>query len=327
MTDQLDPPSSAARVLRVGPLMTELEHALRERYGALALPDDTEAFLGQHGDSIRVAVTSGRTGVPAELMDRLPSLEAIVNFGVGHDTTDVAAANARGIGLANTPDVLTDCVADTAVGLVIDVMRRLSHADRWVRSGRWGTPHGFPLTRRVSGARVGILGLGRIGTAIAHRLEAFGCSVGYHNRRRRDDVPYAFHDSALGLARSSDVLVIAASGGADSRGLVDHDVLDALGPDGYLVNVARGSIVDETALVEALSTGRLGGAGLDTFADEPHVPRALTGLDNVVLLPHLASGTLETRRAMMDLALLNVESLLEAGVLLTPVTSDGRRPG
>lgn len=313
-------PVLPADVLQVGPLMPDLERELRERHGALVLPDEgTDAFLAEHGAGIRVAVTSGRTGVDADLMRRLPVLEAIVNFGVGYDATDVAAAAERGIRVANTPDVLTDCVADTAVGLVIDVMRRLTHADRFVRSGQWRDGAVFPLARRVTGARIGILGLGRIGLAIAHRLEAFDADIGYHNRRSRADASYTFHESLTDLAAKSDVLVVAASGGPDSQGLVGADVLAALGPDGFLVNVARGSIIDEAALVTALEAGTIAGAGLDAFAHEPHVPEALLGRDDVVLLPHLASGTVETRGAMIDLALANVRSFLDDGHLLTPI--------
>lgn len=305
-------------VVQVGPLMPELERALHDEYDVAVLPDP-RGDPPAPASGANVAVTSGRTGVPVALMDRLPELRAIVNFGVGHDTTDLSAAARRGIALANTPDVLTDCVADAAVGLVIDVMRRLSAADRYLRAGRWGLDGAFPLTRRVTGARFGILGLGRIGLATARRLEAFGGSIGYHNRRPRADVDYRFHPTAEALADAVDVLIVTASGGAESRGLVDADVLRALGPSGFLVNVARGSVVDEAALVAALETGTIAGAGLDAYADEPHVPAALLDRQDVVLLPHLASGTVETRRAMADLVLRNVAAFLDTGRLLTPV--------
>ena len=298
----------------VGTLRAELDAALRERYGAERLDDlDAVAAAGAV-----VAVTSGVWGVRAEHLDRLPGLGAIVNFGVGYDSTDVAEATRRGIAVSNTPDVLTECVADTAVGLVIDVMRRLSAADRFVRRGEW--EQGVPaLARRVTGARVGILGLGRIGLAIAHRLAAFDATISYHNRRERDDVDYAYADSVLDLARGCDVLVVAAAGGPQSQRLVDAEVLDALGRDGFLVNVARGSVVDEQALLAALEDGRIAGAGLDVFADEPHVPAALLDRDDVVLLPHLGSATVETRAAMTELTLANVERYLSDGTLVTPV--------
>lgn len=299
----------------VGALRAELDAVLRERYGAERLDEIDDDRAGR----ARVAVTSGVWGVRAEHLDRLPSLGAIVNFGVGYDSTDVAEAARRGIVVSNTPDVLTDCVADTAVGLVIDVMRGLSAADRFVRRGEWAAGRVPALARRVSGSRVGILGLGRIGEAIARRLVGFDATVSYHNRRQRPELPYAYAASVLDLARDCDVLVIAASGGADSRHLVDADVLDALGSDGFVVNVARGSVVDESALIAALDAGRIAGAGLDVFAEEPHVPAALLERDDVVLLPHLGSATVETRAAMTELTLANVERFLAEGDLVTPV--------
>lgn len=310
-----------ARVLQVGALKPALAGELAAAYDAPVLPEgeEREAWLAQHGAAVEVVVTSGRFGVDRALMERLPALRAIVSFGVGYDVTDVVAARERGIAVSHTPDVLTDCVADTAVGLALDTMRRLSAADRFVRRGGWPVEGDYPLTRRLSGARVGILGLGRIGRAIAHRLEAFGCPISYHSRRELDDAPYPFVGSALELARGVDLLVVATSGGSGSHHLVDRAVLEALGPDGFLVNIARGSVVDEDALVDLLARDRLGGAGLDVFADEPHVPEALLGLDSVVLLPHLASGTVETRADMVSLTLDNVSSWLTRGELLTPV--------
>ena len=248
---------------------------------------DRTAFLAEHADEITVAVTSGRTGVDAALMTALPHLGAVVNFGVGYDTTDVEAAASRGIAVSNTPDVLTDCVADTAVGLMIDVLRQFSAADRYLRDGRWPVDGNYPLTRQVSNTRVGIIGLGRIGNAIAHRLSAFGCSISYHNRHQVADSPYSYATSPVELARRVDVLIVAAAGGAETRHLIDREVLDALGADGYLINIARGSVVDEAALVDALTAGRLAGAGLDVFADEPQVPELCSTMDNVVLLPHV----------------------------------------
>ncbi|GAB7036849.1 MULTISPECIES: 2-hydroxyacid dehydrogenase [Catenuloplanes] len=303
-------------VLQVGPLMPALSTALAARYDARELPD---AFTDDEFDDVTVAVTSGRTGVDAALMKRLPALRAIINFGVGYDTTDVAEAGRRGIAVSNTPDVLDDCVADTAVGLTIDVMRGLSAADRHVRRGDWPAHGNPPLARKVSGARVGILGLGRIGLAVATRLTGFGCDISYHNRTERSDVPYRYAGSVTELAGAVDVLIVTVSGGAHTRHLVSADVLAALGPDGFLVNVSRGSVVDEDALVAALVDGRLAGAGLDTFADEPHVPPALFGLDRVVLTPHLGSGTVETRQAMADLVLANLDRFLADGTLVTPV--------
>lgn len=309
-------------VLQVGPLKPSLERTLADDYAAQTLPDSAVQradFLTRHGADVTAVVTSGRTGVDADLMSALPNLGAVINFGVGYDTTDVEAAEARGVGVSNTPDVLTDCVADTAVGLMIDTLRQFSAADRYVRAGRWPVDGNYPLTRQVSNTRVGIIGLGRIGKAIALRLSAFGCTISYHNRHRLADSPYTYAASAAELASSVDVLVIAAAGGESTRGLVSSEVIEALGPQGYLINIARGSVVDQDALVSALLDGRLAGAGLDVFADEPKVPEELFGLNNVVLLPHVASGTEQTRAAMEALTLRNLDSFLTTGRLVTPV--------
>ena len=299
----------------VGTLRAELDSALRERYGAISLDELPSAEASR----MTVAVTSGVWGVRSEHLDKLPGLRAIVNFGVGYDSTDVGEASRRGIVVSNTPDVLTACVADTAVGLVIDVMRGFSAADRFVRRGEWAQGRVPPLARRVTGARVGILGLGRIGLAIAHRLEAFDATISYHNRRERTGVPYGYAATPVALATDSDVLVVAAAGGPGSRHLVDREVLDALGPKSFIVNVARGSVIDEQALVAALEDGSIAGAGLDVFADEPRAPDALLSRDDVVLLPHIGSATVETRAAMTDLALANVDRFLTDGTLVTPV--------
>jgi len=310
------------RVLQVGPLMPSLVQRLRDGFDAYVLPDDPgerDAFLAAHGAEITAVVTSGNTGVDAGLMTALPNLGAIVNFGVGYDTTDIDAAAARGVSVSNTPGVLTDCVADTAVGLMIDVLRQFSAADRFVRAGRWPVDGMYPLTREVSNTRVGILGLGRIGSAIALRLSAFGCTISYHNRHQVADSTYTYVASLEELARNVDVLVVAAAGGDGTKGLINREVLDALGAEGYLINIARGSVVDEDALVEALTAGRLAGAGLDVFAHEPQVPEALLAMDNVVLLPHVGSGTVQTRAAMESLTLRNLESYLQTGQLVTPV--------
>ena len=309
-------------VLQVGPLKPSLAQTLQDDYAAYVLPVEAaerESFLSSHGEEITAVVTSGRTGVDAGLMSALPNLGAVVNFGVGYDTTDVDAAAALGVGVSNTPDVLTDCVADTAVGLMIDVMRQFSASDRYVRAGRWPVEGMYPLTRQVSNTRVGIMGLGRIGGAIAKRLSAFGCAISYHNRNRVADSAYDYVSSPEQLAQYVDVLIVAAAGGSGTRKLVSREVIDALGADGYLVNIARGSVVDEEALVEALSEGRLAGAGLDVFADEPQVPEALLTMDNVVVLPHVGSGTVQTRAAMESLTLRNLDSFLASGVLVTPV--------
>ncbi|MFI2379670.1 2-hydroxyacid dehydrogenase [Streptomyces sp. NPDC018964] len=315
-----DSPTGPATVLQVSPLLPDLERSLAERHRTVRLHElpDPERFLRERGGDVVAAVTSARFGVGNALMDALPRLGAIVHFGVGYETTDVVRARARGIGVSNTPDVLTDCVADLAVGALIDVMRRMSEADRYVRAGRWSTAP-FPLASRVSGKRVGVLGLGRIGRAVARRLEGFGVEVSYCSRTPVPGVAYRRLPTARELAEACDALVVTVAGGAGTEGLVDATVLEALGPDGHLVNVARGSVVDESALVAAVEAGRIAGAALDVFADEPNVPRALLDSDRVVLLPHIASATRETRAAMGDLVLRNVERFMTEGVLLTPV--------
>jgi lactate dehydrogenase-like 2-hydroxyacid dehydrogenase len=306
---------SRNRVVMVGTLRPGLVDALTERYEAIELTEVDSVVA----DTVEVAVTSGAWGIRTEHLNQLPQLRAIVNFGVGYDTSDVAEARRRGIVIANTPDVLTDCVADVAVGALIDAMRGLSAADRFVRGGHWAEGAEPPLTRRVTGVRVGILGLGRIGRAIARRLEAFDARLSYVARTEKTDVPYTYAASPVELARGCDVLVVTTAGGEQTRHLVDADVLDALGPRGFLVNVARGSIVDEDALVATLEGGGLAGAALDVFADEPHVPAALLRRDNVVLLPHLGSATVETRADMAELAVANVEQFLTEGTLVTPI--------
>jgi lactate dehydrogenase-like 2-hydroxyacid dehydrogenase len=295
-------------VLQVCPLLPSLEEALRTNY----------KIVDEPSSDVVAAITSSRFGVTNEQMDAMPSLRAIVHFGVGYETTDIAHARSRDIVVSNTPDVLTDCVADLAVGGMIDVLRRLSAADRFVRRGDWLAGQ-YPLAVKVTGRKVGILGLGRIGQAIAHRLEAFDCELSYHSRHQVPDSAYTYAASPEALAEAVDVLVVATSGGAATAGLVSADVLTALGPAGYLVNIARGSVVDEPALVAALTNGTIAGAALDVFADEPNVPNPLLGMDNVVLLPHIASATVETREAMGDLAFRNLRQFLTDGTLLTPV--------
>ena len=311
--------SHSSAVLQVGPFLAPLERALLARYDAIRLPEQDQAgFLRARGAQFAVAVTSGKVGVGSDLIRALPGLRAIVNFGVGYDRTDVDLARERGILISNTPDVLNDCVADTAVALFLDLFRRLSAADRFVRSGGW-TRGSFPLATKASGKRVGIVGLGRIGTVIARRLEAFDSIISYHNRNPVPGVGYRYAESVLSLAADSDALIVAAAGGAGSAGLISADVLAALGPGGYLINIARGSLVDQDALIAALTDGTIAGAGLDVFTDEPNVPVALLGMDNVVVLPHLASGTDETRQAMTELVLANLERFMRDGTLLTPI--------
>ncbi|WP_369829842.1 2-hydroxyacid dehydrogenase [Mycobacterium sp. ACS4054] len=307
--------------VRVGKFERTFDAELAARYDIPKLPDGPGRadFLAEHGAEFRVVVTSGPPGVDAETIAALPNLEVIVNNGAGVDLIDLPAAQRRGIGVSNTPDVLSDTVADTALGLILMTLRRFGAADRYVRAGRWVRDGPFPYARDVSGLQVGILGLGRIGSAIATRLLGFDCAIAYHNRHRIEGSPFRYAASPLELAESVDVLVVATTGDPHTRHLVDRGVLEALGPQGYLVNIARGSVVDQEALVELLVGGGLAGAGLDVFVDEPHVPTELVDLDNVVLFPHIGSATARTRRAMALLAIRNLDSYLQTGELVTPV--------
>lgn len=307
--------------LRVGKFERTFEAELTARYEIAKLPDGPgrAEFLAGHAADVRVVVTSGSPGVDADTIAALPNLEVIVNNGAGVDLIDLPAAQRRGIGVSNTPDVLSDTVADAALGLILMTLRRFGAADRYVRAGRWVRDGPFPYARDVSGLQVGILGLGRIGSAIATRLLGFDCAIAYHNRNRIDGSPYRYAASPVELAESVDVLVVATTGDRKTRHLVDRAVLEALGPEGYFINIARGSVVDEDALVELLAAGALAGAGLDVFVDEPHVPTELLDLDSVVLFPHIGSATARTRRAMALLAIRNLESYLDTGELVTPV--------
>jgi len=318
--------TKANDVLRVGEFERTFDEMLA-RYDILRLPDGPGRadFLVGHASQIRVVVTWGRPGVDADMIAALPNLEAIVNNGAGVDSIDLEAARRRGIGVSNTPDVLSDTVADTALGLILMTLRRFGAADRYVRAGRWASNGPFPYARDLSGLQVGILGLGRIGSAIATRLLGFDCAIAYHNRHRIDGSPYRYAESAVELAESVDVLVVATTGDHNTRNLVDRAVLEALGRDGYLINIARGSVVDQDVLVELVAGGRLAGAGLDVFINEPHVPVELFNLDNVVLFPHIGSATVRTRKAMALLAIRNLNSYLSTGELITPVLRPRRQ--
>lgn len=306
--------SQPPRLLNIGRLPPALLARLAERWPLdhLAEQPDPAAWLARHGAAITGLVTSAPVGVDAGLLAALPALQVVSSFGVGLDRIDLAAAQARGIAVGYTPDVLNDCVADTALGLLIDVARGFSAADRYVRRGAW--PQGpFPLGRRVSGARLGLVGLGRIGQTIARRSTGFDMAVRYHSRRPVAGVPWAHEADLTALARWADFLVVITAGGPATRHLINAQVLDALGPDGYLVNVARGSVVDEAALVAALADRRIAGAGLDVYEHEPQVPDALRAMDQVVLLPHVASATHQTRQAMADRVFDNLDSFFTHG--------------
>lgn len=316
-------------VLQLGPLLPMVGEGLVARYAHLdlAAAADETRFLAEHGGAVDAVVSTSKRGVNAALLDALPRLKIVAHFGVGYDNVDVESARGRGIVVTNTPDVLTDCVADLAIALMVDVARGLSAGDRYVRAGGW-LKGPMPLATKVSGKRLGIVGLGRIGRAIAARAEGFDMDIRYHNRRQSPDSPYHYEHSVADLARWCDFLMVAASGGESTRGLVSAAVIDALGPQGFLVNIARGSVVDEPALVAALADKRIAGAALDVFADEPRVPDALLAMDNVVLTPHIASATTDTRAAMGQLVLDNLAAFFADGRALTPVRGapSGRIP-
>ena len=303
-------------VARLHPFYTE---ALQTLYTVheCAHEGDAASFAALAPKIAGVAAT-GESRVSAGLLAQLPNLKVVSVFGVGYDGVDTQAAIARGVPVTHTPDVLTDDVADLAIGLLLSVARQIPHADQYIRTGRWAAGP-MALGRKVSGARVGIVGLGRIGQAIARRARAFDMSIAYTARTEKVGSGYAYHPSAKALAAEVDFLIVITPGGAGTRHLIDADVLSALGPQGFLINVARGSVVDETALVRALQSGVIAGAALDVFENEPNVPQELSSLPNVVLTPHMASATRQTRRAMADLAFANMKAGLTGQRLLTPV--------
>jgi hydroxypyruvate reductase len=266
---------------------------------------DREGFLKKHAAAVRGLATFGPMPVDGELMDALPKLEIISNFGVGVDAINLDDAKKRRIIVTNTPDVLNDCVADTALALVLNTLRQLPQSEAYLRAGKWVARGAYPLTTSLGGKVLGILGLGRIGEAIAKRAAAFGMQIRYHNRNRKD-VPYPYDPDAVTLARNSDVLMVVTPGGPQTARLINEKVLQALGPQGYLVNIARGSVVDEPVLLRYLQEKKIAGAGLDVFADEPRVPPEFFALENAVLFPHVASATVETRKAMGDLQIENL---------------------
>ena len=306
-------------VLMLGPMMSLITEGVGRAFTVHKAYEakDRDAFLGEVGPRIR-GLTAGHGRVDAALMDRLPKLEIVANFGVGYDSVDAVEAGRRGIVVTNTPDVLTDEVADLAVGLLIATVRQLPQVDRYLRAGRW-LEKNYPLTATLRGRTVGILGLGRIGKAIAKRLEAFGLAIAYHGRSAQSDVPYRYYRSLVEMARDVDVLMCVAPGGGATRHIVDAEVLRALGPNGVLINVGRGTVVDEAALIEALRAKTILSAGLDVFEDEPRVPQALIDMDHVVLLPHVGSASVHTRNAMGQLVVDNLVSWFSGKGPLTPV--------
>ena len=293
---------------------------LTETFDALKLwqESDRVAALADAAPGIRGIASTGAQKIDAAFLDRFPRLEIVANFGVGFDHIDVEAARARGVVVTNTPGVLVDEVADAAMGLLLCAVRQLPQADAFVRRGDWAKGP-FPLSASLKGRVLGVLGLGDIGRAIARRAEAFGLKIAYHNRRRRDDAPYAYAASPVELARACDILVVAAPGGPQTRHIVDANVLEALGPRGILVNIARGSLVDTAALIAALQQGTIQTAALDVFESEPDVPPELRAMPQVVLAPHIGSASVATREAMAALVVENLASWASGAGAVTPV--------
>lgn len=280
---------------------------------------DREALLAALAPSLRAIATKGELGADAALIDRLPRLELIACYGVGTDAIDLDRARERGVKVTNTPDVLTRDVADMALALILACLRRIPQGDRYVRDGSWRSAGGMGLVTSLTGKTVGILGLGRIGRAVAARAAAFETEIAYYSRAPATDVAYAYHPDPAALAAAADILVVTVAGGPATRNMVNAEVLEALGPQGYLVNVGRGTSVDEAALIAALERGGIAGAGLDVFWNEPAIDARLLGFDNVVVQPHHASGTVETRRAMGQLVRDNLAAHFAGRPLLTPV--------
>ncbi|MEZ5651153.1 MAG: 2-hydroxyacid dehydrogenase [Burkholderiaceae bacterium] len=308
----------AAEVLLLCPLYEPTQRALENAHRCHRLweaPD--RAALLRSLAHIEVAASSSGVGIDAATLDALPALKLVANFGVGVDTYDLADCARRGVTVTNTPDVLTDEVADLALGLLLATVRQIPQGDRWVRDGRW-LKGGLPLTHTMRGRRVGVVGLGRIGQAIAKRCAAFGVQVGYFGPRRKAGFDYRYFDDIVALGQWADTMIAACPGGPQTHHLISREALAALGEQGIFVNIARGSVVDQQALTELLQSGTIGAAGLDVFDDEPNVPQALIDLEHCVLLPHVGSASVHTRLAMGQLVVDNVQAYVDGRPLLTP---------
>jgi len=310
-----------ADLLVVNPGMTDrMQDALSESFTLhwLQQQDDQQGWLAANGAKFGAVLTDGHWGVKPDIMQHLPNVKAISCYGVGYDNIDATDCAARGVVVTHTPNVLNAEVANTAILLWLATSRRLVRDDAFVRSGAW-LNGAAPLSHSVENRKVGILGLGRIGEDLASRLAIFSPDISYHSRNEKPDVPYRYYPKLIDMARDVDVLFCITPGGASTHHIVNADVIEALGPDGTLINVGRGTAVDEAAMVKALQDGRLGNAGLDVFEAEPKVPEALFGMDQVTLLPHVGSGTVETRTAMGDLAVNNLLQFLTDGTTISPV--------
>lgn len=311
-------------ILALQPLLVKEMETLETSFNVLRLWEskEPEFIIRENASHIQgILSTYDGSGVSARLMDALPNLEIIAQFGAGFDNIDLDAASKRDITVTNTPDVLTDDTADVALFLMLNVARRAVEADMFVRVGRWRSG-AFPLSTSITGKTVGVVGLGKIGQAIARRAEAFNTDIIYHSRSEKD-VPYTYYADLEEMARYTDFLILACAGGEETKNLIDYKILEALGADGYLINISRGSVVKEDDLLIALRNKTIAGAGLDVFADEPKVPEELLKMDNVVLSPHVGSATIETRSKMGQLVINNLKAYFNGQPLLTPIKLAG----
>lgn len=310
-----------AATLVIGPYSDGDAGALRTGFDARILSgaDEISSLPQDVRDGIKALAFKGHGAFGAVEMDLLPNLALIANYGVGYDAIDVAAADARGIKVTNTPDVLNDDVADIAIGMWLMQGREMRQASEWARSGRWKAEGEYPLNRKLSGGKAGIMGMGRIGREIADRLAGFKMDIHYHARSEKETPGWTYHADKVALAREVDFLFVALVGGAETKGYVSQEVIEALGPRGVIINISRGSTIDEAALLDALEKGRLAGAGLDVFLNEPDIDPRFYEIDTVVIQPHQGSGTVETRAAMAQLQRDNIAAFLAGKPLLTPV--------
>jgi lactate dehydrogenase-like 2-hydroxyacid dehydrogenase len=312
-----------ADVLFIGPPRTHLLGELAKTFRvhqAASQAEVGDALAARLAPQLKYVAVGGHPGsIGGDLMQKLPRLEIVSSFGVGYDNVDTKYAGAHGITVTNTPDVLNEEVADTALGLLLSTVRQLPQIDRYLRAGQWAANGDYALTQSLRDRTVGMVGLGRIGKAIARRLDAMRVPVVYHTRRAQADVPYRHYPSLLDMARDADVLLVITPGGAATRNMINAEVLAALGPSGILINMSRGSVVDEPALIKALQQRTILTAGLDVYANEPHVPAELIAMDHVVLFPHVGSASIHTRRAMEQLVVDNLAAWNAGKPPLTPV--------
>ena len=309
-------------IFGIGEMQESVAQALSEQFD---LRRDTELGLeksiSQYGPQARAIITRGRNRIDAALINRFPHLELIANFGVGYDSIDVAAATARGVIVTNTPNVLDGEMGDFTLALLLATVRSIPQADRYLRAGRWNQHHDFPLSASLRDRIIGVAGMGRIGKVVARRLEGFDLPISYFGRNAQPGLSYPFFNNLSELARNVDTLIVTLPGGANTQRIVNRDVLKALGPQGIFINVARGSVVDQPALIEALRTGVILAAGLDVYENEPNVPPELLALENAVLLPHIGTATHRTRQRVGELLVANVASWFTRKIAITPVNA------